>query len=219
MICKYCGKEFTEDWRKDKRYIQKCPQPICCSKSCNSKYSHSFSKTKSSGRPKGTPNTRKGKTKETDPVSAKISDALKGKPGTFKGHHHSKETKEKLSIIQSQRIEEAGHGGFLDVKYYKVPNLAGTTYSVRGTWELKVAEWLNTQNRLWERKRYLRYIDTKGVRRTYVPDFYLPTTDEYWEVKGYFSEKDKEKLRLVEEQNVLVIRILRFEDLKKLSIL
>ncbi len=26
MICKYCGKEFTEDWRKDKRYIQKCPQ-------------------------------------------------------------------------------------------------------------------------------------------------------------------------------------------------
>jgi hypothetical protein len=220
MVCKTCGKEFFEDWRKDKKYKRKTPVPTCCSRLCSSKYSNSFSKRAiSTGRPKGIPNERKGKTKENDPASAKISVSMKGKIPAFRGQHHSKETREKLSRIQSQRIEEAGHGGFLDVKYYIATNLEGADYSVRGTWELKVAEWLTNQGRLWERKRYLLYVDSFQVKRTYVPDFYLPETQEYWEIKGYFSEKDKNKLRLVEEQNNLKIRVLQFNDLKALSIL
>ncbi len=219
MICKYCGKEFTEDWRKDTRYTEKVSQPVCCSRSCSSKYSNSFPKAKSTGRKRGTPSERKGRTKKTDATCAKISEALKGKPGTFKGRHHSVETKERLSLIQSRRIDEEGHGGFLNVKYYKISNTASVQYSVRGTWELRVAEWLNSRGCIWERKKYLGYTDLAGVHRTYVPDFYLPDSDEYWEIKGYFSEKDKTKLKLVEEQNKLKIKVLQLQDLKNLGIL
>lgn len=40
-----------------------------------------------------------------------------------------------------------------------------------------------------------------GVKRTYNPDFYLPTMNAYVEVKGYYSDKDKLKMKLVLEQN------------------
>lgn len=32
-----------------------------------------------------------------------------------------------------------------------------------------------------------------GVKRTYFPDFYLPTTEEYIEIKGYYNRKTLEK--------------------------
>ena len=35
----------------------------------------------------------------------------------------------------------------------------------------------------------------------YYPDFYLPETDEYIEIKGWWSESDKEKMKLVEKYN------------------
>ena len=35
---------------------------------------------------------------------------------------------------------------------------------------------------------------------TYNPDFFLPNTNEYIEVKGWFSEKDKIKMKCIKEQ-------------------
>lgn len=165
----------------------------------------------------------RGLTKETNERVARKAEALHtyysgGRKGSFFGRHHSPETKEKLSRIQSFLIEEKGHGGFLDVKYYKISNIEGVEYSVRGTWELELAKHLNARKILWERKHYLSYIDDKGSNKTYVPDFYLPETKEYWEVKGYFSPKDKHKLALVEEQNGLQVKVLQFEELKALGL-
>lgn len=161
----------------------------------------------------------KGLSKTSSDVYARVSKALTGHKGTFGGKHHTAETKAYLSALQSSRIERAGHGGFRNVLYYKVQNIEGTEYSVRGTWELRVANYLNESNVLWIRNRPLKYRDCFGVERTYMPDFYLVGSNEYWEVKGYFSDKDKLKMQLVEAFNDIKIKVLREVDLRSMGIL
>lgn len=126
-------------------------------------------------------------------------------------------TKEKISIARSKILEEVGGGGFTHIKYYDVVNLLNETYKVRGTWELKIAEWLTVNNILWVRKKYIQYIDNDGVIRTYTPDFYIPSLDIYLEVKGYFSEKDKDKLDKVVNQNKIVLFLIQSKHIKMLD--
>lgn len=134
------------------------------------------------------------------------------------GRKLSKEIKENLSTKRSMFLEEVGAGGFRWIKYYEIENILGKKYIVRGTWELKFGSYLNSKNILWERKHYLKYINN-NIIKTYCPDFYLPTTKEYIEVKGYYSDQDKNKIKLVEDQNKLTIKILLYDDLKSLGVL
>lgn len=88
--------------------------------------------------------------------------------------------------------------GFRDVLYYKVKNIEDKEYSVRGTWELQVAEKLNELGIKWIRNHILKYRrPDESKERFYNPDFYLPNEDVFIEVKGYYSEKDKEKMEYV----------------------
>ena len=124
--------------------------------------------------------------------------------------------KELLSRKRSEYLSNSVNaGGFKDVGWYKIKNIKNKEYTVRGLWEYNVALKLNQQNILWERNRFINYI-SNNIKKTYNPDFYLPITDEYIEVKGYFSEKDKIKMNLVVEQNNNIkIRFMKFEDYKK----
>ena len=141
----------------------------------------------------------KGLTKETSEsirlCAEKNSILLKGK-----SHRQTKETREKLSIARSRILDNPNSGGFKDVKWYHVSNLNGEDFVVRGHWEENVANKLTSTGVLWVRNKWLHYIKD-GINRTYNPDFYLPNTNEYIEVKGYYSESDKEKMRLVLENN------------------
>ena len=134
------------------------------------------------------------------------------------GTKQSVETRAKKSKIQSRILEERGGSGFTHIKYYEISNLEGTFYKVRGTWELKYAKYLNLIGVLWIRKVYLQYVDDIQIKRIYTPDFYLPLTNEYKEIKGYFSKKDKAKLLFVEKQNKIKIDILFKKDLESLGI-
>jgi hypothetical protein len=127
-----------------------------------------------------------------------------------------KEVKEKLSLIRSRIIEEKGKGGFSDIKYYKIKNIAGEKYIVRGTWELNYAKYLNDRNIIWKRKIYLYYYDKNNIKRYYSPDFYIPKNKKYIEIKGYFSEKDKIKIYRVEKQNKIKIKIIQKKELDKI---
>jgi hypothetical protein len=108
--------------------------------------------------------------------------------------------------------------GYAKVRFYKVwcPYL-GKEVSVQGTYELKYSQYLNEQNILWNRGKHisLQYNRFDGdILRNYYPDFYLPNSDEYIEVKGYFGEIDKIKMNLVVTQNPKIkLQILQFEDL------
>lgn len=50
-------------------------------------------------------------------------------------------------------------------------------------------------------------------KRTYTPDFYLPDLNKYLEVKGYFSNIDKDKLNLVITQNKVDLLLIRGSDI------
>ena len=144
----------------------------------------------------------KGLTKETSEIVRHISETFKQhyRDGRFSlGHPMSKASKEMLSKKQSQRINKFGSGGFKDVGWYKVKNIKGVEFTVRGKWELAVANKLNELGILWIRNNLVSYF--LRYNRYYNPDFYLPETNQYVEVKGYYSDKDKEKMKRVVECN------------------
>lgn len=68
----------------------------------------------------------------------------------------------------------------------------------QGSWEFKYGLWLRSQNITFlchSGVRVFPYI-CDGKERTYCPDFYVPSWDKYIEIKGFFSEEDKEKIRI-----------------------
>lgn len=65
----------------------------------------------------------------------------------------------------------------------------GSSIKLRSSWEVEVAEYLDAQRIAWEYEP--RRFDLGDT--TYVPDFYLPDDDCYWEVKGWFNERARRK--------------------------
>lgn len=161
----------------------------------------------------------KGLTKETDIRLQKTSDTYhqrynEGKYTSY-SHPHSKETKELLSKLRSEYLSKAENvGGFKDVGWYKIKNIENTEFIVRGLWEYNVAKKLNELNILWIKNQYVHYF-IKDVQKIYNPDFYIPSINEYIEVKGYFSEKDKNKMNAVINQNPQIkIRFMQYQSYK-----
>jgi hypothetical protein len=125
----------------------------------------------------------------------------------------SKETREKISKARSEFLEEIGSGGFINIKWYKIKNIKEEEFIVRGKWEYEIANILNNENIYWIRKIYLKYIKNEIIK-TYSPDFYLPEYNIYIEVKGYYSQLDKEKINLVVNQNNINLQLVFEHDLK-----
>lgn len=132
------------------------------------------------------------------------------------GQTVSKETREKISKARSKYLEEIGGGGFTKIKWYKINNIMNEEFVVRGKWELEFAEILNNENIYWIRKVYLSYIKNEIIK-TYCPDFYLPEYNKYIEIKGYYSQIDKEKISLVLEKNNINLQMIFKKDLMQIK--
>ncbi len=160
----------------------------------------------------------KGLTKEEHPSIKQQSETLKERYDngelTPPSHTVSEETKRKLSKIRSKFLEEKGGGGFKHIEWHEVENIDGEVFNTRGTWERDVAKLLNDEDILWKRKMYFKYDKEEEQEkiRTYTPDFYIPENGLYLEIKGYFSEKDKRKLKLVRNQNDITLKIIHGKD-------
>jgi hypothetical protein len=192
-ICEYCQKEYEKQNALNGHKIR-------CKLNPNMKYWRTAPE-----KGQGHKAWNKGLTKETDKRIKKIGETFskRAKNGEYKNlsHPHSKETKERLSKIRSEYLASAKNaGGFKDVGWYKISNVNNEEFIVRGLWEYNVALKLNSQNVSWIRNQYLNYF-IDDVKKIYNPDFYLPEFDEYIEVKGFFSEKDKIKMDAVIDQN------------------
>ena len=73
---------------------------------------------------------------------------------------------------------------------------------------------------VWERKEDMKlaYHSRSGRKRNYIPDFYLPEYDVYLEVKGYWTDSAKHKMKDVQERNPIKIVILEsLEAVNKFS--
>jgi hypothetical protein len=105
---------------------------------------------------------------------------------------HTEEFKEK----QRERIIARYETGWMPKagrckKYKHISPIAGEVY-LDGTWELKVAKWLDEKEYNWKRntKRF-QYTNLKGTISHYVPDFWVNELNSYIEVKGYETELDR----------------------------
>lgn len=90
----------------------------------------------------------------------------------------------------------------------------GVSIYLQGTWEFKFAKFLDEKSINWEKNKVgYKYI-FKGIQRLYFPDFFLNDYNLYVEVKGYETEKDKEKWKQFPFK-LLVIRKNEIENLEK----
>ena len=83
--------------------------------------------------------------------------------------------------------------------------------------EFDYFNFLERKNIVWFKPKPIKY-EKNGMTHLYFPDFYLPNTNEYIEIKGYWWSGDKQKMKLVQEQNKDVkIILLNTEKIKRLK--
>jgi predicted nuclease of restriction endonuclease-like RecB superfamily len=78
------------------------------------------------------------------------------------------------------------------------------------TWEVALAKKLDELGIKWHRDEnmILEYRTVRGRKRKYIPDFYLPDYDLYVEVKGYWTDAARYKMKDVVERNQVEMLIL-----------
>ena len=88
--------------------------------------------------------------------------------------------------------------------------LDGSIVSMDSTWEVACARRLDTLGIKWVRdpKMKLGYVTRGSRKRNYIPDFYLPEHDIYIEVKGYWTDAARHKMKDVQIRNPVRIIIL-----------
>lgn len=99
------------------------------------------------------------------------------------GTAHTQISKKKLSEARTKFLESS----LSHIKWFEIGGI-----KVQGSWEKFVAEKLIEAGIKIERIK-LNY----DCHRQYTPDFYLPSLNIYIEVKGWFSDRDKNKYKRV----------------------
>lgn len=127
-------------------------------------------------------------------IKKKLSNSIKKASRTPMSEKTAKEFSKKVSErmkLQYANGWESRCGR--SKKYDYVSKIAGKI-KVDGTWELKVASYLDSINVRWSRpvNRFM-YIKPDGKESTYKPDFYVEDWDSYIEVKGYKTQLDEYK--------------------------
>tara|TARA_Y100000310_G_scaffold156644_1_gene156068 strand:- start:12071 stop:12469 length:399 start_codon:yes stop_codon:yes gene_type:complete len=93
----------------------------------------------------------------------------------------------------------------------------GETVSMDSSWEVACAQRLDELGIRWIRNPSIKLkYTTRGRRaRNYIPDFYLPDHDVYIEVKGYWTDAARHKMKDVLSRHP--VRIVILESLDEIS--
>jgi hypothetical protein len=202
MICEICGKEFFEDWRKDRK-LRKNSVPRFCSRSCSNKRKHSKS-TKEKIK-KGVYSYLKENGLDREKKHCKKCGKLlnrDNKTGYCKEHYRdSFYYRSKLS--QSLR-KSPFSGGYRERSgrgksgYYK-------GYYSASTWELAYIIYLLDNDISFNRNNNkYEYFDKKGNKKKYIPDFVLED-GTIVEIKGPQDKNWEEKLKYFPYKEKLVV--------------
>ncbi len=134
-------------------------------------------------------------------------------PG-FLGKTHSDKTKK----IIGDKLSRNNKGG--RCKWYPTQNPSGKRFNVQGTWELAFTQVLNILDENWvkiginDKKHTFVWENEKGEKHYYTPDFYSPKLKKYFEIKGYWRERDKIKMNYVLRQYLPNLEIIQKKELK-----
>ena len=237
ILCQYgCGQEAKFQTKAGKKICSKSPNQCPVNRKKNShggKRAHQKSPEKWVGHKFGGICSKQWRQK--NPQWYKISHIQSGKKysqnqkaGSTKnawiGKKHTMESRIKMSAKAGQR----NNNGY--TKYYQIycPH-TNSFVKVQGTWQLRYAEYLNENKVNWIRSKRinLKYrLHQDDYLHTYYPDFYLPDTDQYIEIKGYWwKSKDgkfddfKKMQKVIEYNNDKRITILTKMQLEQMDIL
>ena len=85
-----------------------------------------------------------------------------------------------------------------NIDSYSIKNVSGRVktisyngFDLKGSWELLVAKWLDSNNVKWTNKTNGFEYNWNDSIHIYFPDFYLPDYDIFIEVKGYERYRDR----------------------------
>lgn len=138
-----------------------------------------------------------------------------GDNGTMKGKHHSEKTKR---LMSKNRIGK--YTGRKSPRFGKVAaHGKGKWFKnnfMRSTWEVAYAKYLTKKHVKWlyEPKAF----DLGNT--TYRPDFFLPKSNEYIEIKGYWRDDAKTKFKLFKRLfSTIKIIVLQEKELKSMGVL
>lgn len=128
--------------------------------------------------------------------------------------NHTEEFKKSVSLRQTL------HNSGGRCKWFEVDG-----QKVQGSWERDFAEKLTKLGIEWRKcagKKDVVWYTLDGKQKAYTPDFYLPAIDVYFELKGYWWGRDKEKMDAVFTQhpNIKIAVILKkeFEYIMSLAV-
>ena len=93
----------------------------------------------------------------------------------------------------------------------------GTTINLRGSFEVRFAQYLDVKNIEWEYAKPINFVDKFGVSRYMLPDFFIPSMLRYFDTKGYLSKECADKIELVREQSGIIIQLLFRKDIEALE--
>lgn len=193
FICQFCSRETTNAGANKKHEIS-------CKSNPDARRCGGFEK-----------NTRKGMGENQFTKAKRLGlpipeSKCKGRPGH--SHPHTEESKKNLS----KHAIKNGLGGVTQSRWIEYKGkILGSSY------ELAVVKSLDKNNIKWDTCKRINYIDPNGKKRTYTPDIYLIDYDVYLDPKNDFlieninpslGFSDKEKIRLVEQQNNIKVLIL-----------
>lgn len=163
----------------------------------------------------------KGKTlEETHPethseIRKKLSENHKG-GGRASTSEGELERRRKLSNIINERYANGWQPTCGRAKKYKFNSKFAGEVILDGTWELKVAIYLDLNNIKWRRpSERFDYIKPSGKKGKYKPDFWIEDWNSYLEIKGYKTDLDDAKWSQFKDSLMVWFR----KDLVKLGIL
>lgn len=105
----------------------------------------------------------------------------------FYGMTHSKNSIEKMSIIQKEIARRGKNCNFYGKKYWskRGKKFIYKNLRFRSNWEILTAKYFDNNNINWEYEPKYFILDDN---MTYTPDFYLKDLNKWVEVKGYWYE-------------------------------
>lgn len=121
----------------------------------------------------------------------------------------SLENREKFSRLMKQVVKENPDSYSKSnvsgrCKLYEISDSSGKLVKVKGTWELKVAAYLNSKNIKWTNDIEPIPYKWNNSWHLYFPDFYLTEHKIFIEVKGYQTDRDLAKWKSL--SNLIVLK-------------
>ena len=208
LICKFCTKECKNDnsLRNHERVCKNNPNRQLT-------YFHSleFKKHKRGGG--DNQYTKAKKLGLPKPVVSEETHKKLSEHNKSRSKEWNEENGKRISETIRRKVEE----GTWHTSLAKHMHIDYNGVDLHGAWELKYVQYLDSKSINWIRNKDSFIYVYNGKERRYTPDFYLPDTDEYIEIKGYKTEKDDAKWTQFPKHTKLINFM--EEELKKLGII